>query len=172
MKSNFLRHILRVGIGTLSAQLLTALTLPLLTRLYMPEAYAGWALLMSAVLIVSSISTLRYELAIVLPDSHEEAANVMVGCAGITCVGALIVGLFIPWCAFWVLGETFYNELKGWLWSVPPLIICMASIWPRMHGAPGHRSSNGTRFRNSHCRLRPSSANFWRPCAGFGVHPV
>lgn len=91
----------------------------------MPSAYAGWALLMSVVLIVSSVSTLRYELAIVLPDSHEEAANVMVGCAGITCVAALIAGLFIPWCAVWMLGETFYNDLKGWLWSVPPLIICM-----------------------------------------------
>jgi hypothetical protein len=64
-------------------------------------------------------------LAIVTPDSHEEAANVMVGYAGLTCVVALIAGLFIPCCDSWLLGESFYNELKGWLWSVPPLIIFM-----------------------------------------------
>lgn len=64
-------------------------------------------------------------LAIVIPDSHGEEANVMVGYDGLTCVVALIAGLFIPWCASWLLGESFYNELKGWLWSVPPLIIIM-----------------------------------------------
>ena len=109
----------------MAAQLLTVLTLPLLTRLYMPSAYAGWALLMSLVLVVTSVSTLRYELAIVLPDSHEEAANVMMGCAGVACAMALIAGLLIPLCGSWLIGESFYDELHGWLWSVPPLIVCM-----------------------------------------------
>lgn len=91
----------------------------------MPAAYAGWALLMSMVLIVSSVSTLRYELAIVLPDSHEEAANVMVGCMGIACATAIATGLLIPWLGFWILGDSFYVELHGWLWSVPALIVGM-----------------------------------------------
>jgi len=99
--------------------------MPLLTRLYMPSAYAGWALLMSVVLIVASISTLRYELAIVLPGSHEEAANVMAGCVGISCAIALLVGAFIPLGGAWLIGESFYDELHGWLWSIPLLIVCI-----------------------------------------------
>ena len=120
----FLRHIFTVGTGGVLAQFLTAATMPVLTRLYLPSAYAGWALLMSIVLIVTSVSTLRYELAIVLPDSHEEAANVMVGCTEIACAMALMSGLLIPWCGSWLLGDFFYDELHVWLWSVPPLIVC------------------------------------------------
>jgi O-antigen/teichoic acid export membrane protein len=125
IRSGFFRHILSVGLGSLSAQLLTAATLPLLTRLYMPAAYSGWALLMSVVLIVASVSTLRYELAIVLPDTHEEAANVMIGCMGIACAVAMVSGLLLPWCGSWMLGESFSDELHGWLWCMPPLIVCM-----------------------------------------------
>jgi lipopolysaccharide exporter len=91
----------------------------------MPSAYAGWALLMSVVLIVASVSTLRYELAIVLPGSHEEAANVMAGCVGISCAIALLAGAFIPFGGTWLLGESFYDELHGWLWSIPLLIVCI-----------------------------------------------
>lgn len=127
IRSGFFHNILSVGFGSLSAQLLTALTLPLLTRLYMPSAYAGWALIVSIVLVVTSVSTLRYELAIVLPDSHEEAANVMMGCIGIVCGIGLISGLLVPWCGYWVIGEAFQNELYGWLWSVPPMVVCMGT---------------------------------------------
>jgi O-antigen/teichoic acid export membrane protein len=125
MRSKFLQNILSVGFGSLCAQFLTAFTLPLLTRLYMPSAYAGWALLMSVVLVVASVCTLRYELAIVLPESHDEAANLMLGCTGIVGGIALLSGLLLPWCGFWLIGESFYNELSSWLWSVPLMIGCM-----------------------------------------------
>ena len=120
-----MHNILSVGFGSLSAQLLTVFTLPLLTRLYMPSAYAGWALLMSIVLVVASVCTLRYELAIVLPESHDEAANLMIGCTGIVCGIALVSGLIFAWCGFWLIGESFYNELSSWFWSVPLMIGCM-----------------------------------------------
>mgnify|MGYP001044965547 CR=1 FL=1 len=125
INSPFLYHILRVGFGSVSAQLLTVITLPLLTRLYMPSAYAGWALLMSVVLIVASVATLRYELAIVLPATHEEAANVMAGCVGISCAMALLASALIPLCGTWLLGDSFYDELHSWLWSIPLLIVCI-----------------------------------------------
>lgn len=78
---------------------------------------------MSVVLIVASVATLRYELAIVLPATHEEAANVMAGCVGIACVLALLTGALISFGSDWILGEAFHDELRGWLWSIPPLIV-------------------------------------------------
>jgi O-antigen/teichoic acid export membrane protein len=112
-----------VGFGGAGAQALTVVTLPIITRLYSPEAYAGWALLMSVVIIFTSVATLRYELAVVLPSTHEEAANVMAVCAVVTAIVAACSALLLTVSGAWLLGEGFYKELKLWLWSVPPLIV-------------------------------------------------
>ncbi len=91
----------------------------------MPSAYAGWALLLSIVLVVASVCTLRYELAIVLPESHDEAASLMIGSMGSVCVIAFVSGLLIAWFRFWLIGGSFYAELSSWLWSVPFMIVFM-----------------------------------------------
>jgi O-antigen/teichoic acid export membrane protein len=123
MKAGFLRNILTVGSGGAAAQALTVITMPIITRLYSPEAYAGWALLMSVVVIFASIATLRYELAVILPATHEEAANVMGVCFLVTGMIAVSAALFLPISGTWLLGEEFYGELRLWLWYVPPLIV-------------------------------------------------
>jgi O-antigen/teichoic acid export membrane protein len=123
MKPDYLRHILTVGSGGATAQALTVITMPIITRLYSPEAYAGWALLMSVVIIFTSIATLRYELAVVLPSTHEEAANVMGVCFFVTGTIAALAALLVPVSGTWLLGEGFYGELRLWLWYVPPLIV-------------------------------------------------
>jgi O-antigen/teichoic acid export membrane protein len=83
---------------------------------------------MSIVLIAASVATLRYELAIVLPSSHEEAANVMAGCIGSTVIIAVMSGLFIAMSGTWLVGAEFYGELRFWLWSVPFLIFFIG-VW-------------------------------------------
>jgi lipopolysaccharide exporter len=112
-----------VGFGGTAAQILTVATIPIITRLYSPEAYAGWALLMSVVIIFTSVATLRYELAVVLPSTHEEAANVIVVCAIVTVIIAACSAILLPVSGAWLLGEAFRKELKLWLWCVPPLIV-------------------------------------------------
>ena len=120
---SFLRQILTVGSGSMMAQVLTVATMPVLSRLYSPTAYAGWALLMSVTIIFTSVATLRYELAIVLPSTHEEAANVMAVCAFVTIAMSIIAGCLLPLSWGWLLGKGFYRELNFWLWSVPLLIV-------------------------------------------------
>lgn len=83
---------------------------------------------MSIVLIAASVATLRYELAIVLPSSHEEAANVMAGCIGSTVIIAVISGMFIAVGGSRLIGFEFYDELRFWLWSVPFLIVFIG-VW-------------------------------------------
>ena len=60
-----------VGAGGAIGQIATVLFNPILTRLYTPESYGQWALLLSLALLATTISSLRYELAILLPDTHE-----------------------------------------------------------------------------------------------------
>jgi len=124
---------LTVGSGGVAAQLLTVITMPVITRLYAPDAYAGWALLMSVVIIFTSVATLRYELAIVLPKTHDEAANVLVVCILSTVITSLCTIIILSLWGKWLIGGEFYEEMRRWIWSVPPLIIFtgvyQASIW-------------------------------------------
>ncbi|MGZ6206016.1 MAG: lipopolysaccharide biosynthesis protein [Syntrophales bacterium] len=133
IRPGFSRHILTVGSGGIATQLLTVVTIPLITRLYAPDAYAGWALLMSVIIIFTSVATLRYELAIVLPKTHDEAANVLVVCVLSTIITFLCATIILLVWGKWLIGGKFYEEMRGWIWSVPPLItftgVYQASIW-------------------------------------------
>lgn len=122
----FIRRVATVGLGGGVAQGLTFLTMPIITRLYAPDAYAGWAILVSVSLIFSSVATLRFELAVVLPHEDEDAANlaclcllaalmVSGGAAGILSLGSRTI-----------IGEAFHPVLKAWLWTIPVLIALTA----------------------------------------------
>ncbi len=112
-----------MGFGGLAAQVFTILTIPIITRLYPPEFYAGWALLMSVAAIFTSIAVLRYELAVVLPETHEEAANVLVVCLLLTVITAGFAAILLPLCGHWLIGKSFHAELNFWLSSIPPFIL-------------------------------------------------
>ena len=120
-----LRDIFTVGAGGMIAQLVTASSMPVVTRLYSPDAYAGWALMMAIVVIFTSVATFRYELAIVLPDKHEEAINVMAVCLVATIGMSLMSCMIVYFGKSWLIGEKFNNELSAWIWCVPFLILTM-----------------------------------------------
>lgn len=105
--------------------MLTVGTMPLLTRLYTPDAYAGWALLMSVAVIFAAVGTLRYELAVVLPPTHEEAANGVMGGLVVVLAAALAGGALFYLCGEVLLGGGFYPELEKWIGGVPILIAAM-----------------------------------------------
>lgn len=56
------------------AQLATLVAMPVLSRLYRPEAFGEYSLFVSITLLAAVVATLRYEIAIVLPRSLREAA--------------------------------------------------------------------------------------------------
>ena len=72
-QSTFFRGVLAIAGGTALAQVAGVLFLPLLTRLYSPEALGLWGLFVSFLGVASVAATLRYEVAIVAASSEEEA---------------------------------------------------------------------------------------------------
>lgn len=58
----------------LGAQMIALLSLPFLTRLYEPSAYAQWAIVQAVVLFVGAVASLRYDLAIVVERDHRMAS--------------------------------------------------------------------------------------------------
>ena len=73
--SSFATDVLKLVTGTTFAQIIAILASPLLTRLYGPEAFGFLALFTSITSIIGVIACMRYEMAIMLPKTDEEAAN-------------------------------------------------------------------------------------------------
>ncbi len=80
-KSSFLSNISTLVIGTTFAQVLGILVSPILTRLYGPESFGIFAIFLSISTIITVIICLRYECAIILPESDNEAANILALCS-------------------------------------------------------------------------------------------
>lgn len=105
--NKFLRNVVALASGTATAQLLTLIFLPVLTRLYGPEAFGIYGTFMAFFLILAPLSVLSYSIAIVLPKSDEEAKGLMV----LSVVIGLIV-FFLSLLFFMIFMEKLAILLK------------------------------------------------------------
>lgn len=116
---SFGRNVITLMTGTSFAQALLILASPILTRLYSPEDFGVFALYLSVLGILTVVACWRYELAIVLPEKDEDAANLLVLsiciCFGMTALTWILAALFRNSIAN-LLGAP---ELAPWLWFMP-----------------------------------------------------
>ena len=77
-KSQFFKNVLTLSSGTFISQLIIFVGTPILTRIYDPESFGILALYLSFVGIFWTISSGKYELAIVLPKERKDALNLLV----------------------------------------------------------------------------------------------
>lgn len=92
--------------GTLLGQLVAFCALPVLTRVYSPLEFAGFAVFAAVLGILAPISCLRYEIAIPLPQDDKEAFGLVVA-AVLSAIG-LFVFTFIGFILF---GQNIANVL-------------------------------------------------------------
>jgi len=120
---SFASDILKLITGTAIAQIITILAYPILTRIYGPAAFGLFALFISITAIIGVIACLRYELAIMLPERDEEAANIL----GICFILVIIISLSL-FPIIYFLGDFFVNiinapDLAHYLWLLPIFIL-------------------------------------------------
>lgn len=118
-KNAFARGVSVLVGGTVGAQALMVLASPLLTRLYTPEDFGLLAVYASILSLFTVIASLRYELAIPLPEKDSEAAHVAI-------LSLLIVGLIAAISALMILigGERLAQlinapDMANYLWLIP-----------------------------------------------------
>lgn len=123
---SLLRRIITVGSGTALAQIITAASTPLLTRLFAPEAHAAWAIFLSTSVIFSGVATFRYDLAIVLPKDRRQSANLMLaGCASAAAF-SLLAGTVLGLVGPHYLPPELHQSLRLWCWLVPVSVLSTA----------------------------------------------
>jgi O-antigen/teichoic acid export membrane protein len=118
-KRSFLVDVLKLAWGTGSAQVLAVLAALFTARLFTPSAFGVAALFASITSLAIIISTLRYELAIMLPKHDEESANAV----GVSVLFILVISTAIGGLA-WASGEMLPRLLKApdlhhYLWLLP-----------------------------------------------------
>ncbi|NPA79358.1 MAG: oligosaccharide flippase family protein, partial [Gammaproteobacteria bacterium] len=97
-KGGFLFYVTLLTGGTVIGQGLFVLISPLLSRLYSPEAFGDWGVFVSTAGLLASVATLRYELAIPLPEKEEDAQ-------ALAWVGALVAigfSVVLFGLSFWI----------------------------------------------------------------------
>ena len=121
--SVFYKNILTLFKGSILSQFIPLLISPIITRLYSPREFGVLALFSSISVILGSIVNGRYEQALVLVKSEDEARHLTILSLLISCVISfvflLIYILFKPFLL------VFFNEpeLGNWIYFIPLVIL-------------------------------------------------
>lgn len=117
-KHPFVRRVSVLVGGTAIGQLIAILALPILTRLYTPDAFSTLAVYNSFLALITVIACLRLQIAIPLPKSDRVAAAL--------CILSLISVVFISvlsGVAVLLIPEIFNkltnNKISQYLWLIP-----------------------------------------------------
>jgi len=116
------------------AQVLTVLAYPILMRLFTPDQFGLFALFGALNMTFVVVASGRYELAIVLAKTEQEAANLLALSLGIVVAVSAASGL-----AVWAFGDPLlnllgYQELNVLVWFLPLMILTntaaqVLSVW-------------------------------------------
>ena len=99
--ASFLSNLFKLTTGTMIAQVVGILLIPVVTRIYSPESFGIAQLFLSIAAVLVVISPLSYHFVVMLPEKDEDSMNVFVLC--IVCIlstsaiaGAVFIG-FADW---------------------------------------------------------------------------
>lgn len=77
--------------GTVTSRLVLLIALPLLSRMYSPDQIGVWFLVASAAMILATVASLRYELAIMLPEDDEKSFQILRICFWLNLLSSVAV---------------------------------------------------------------------------------
>lgn len=118
-KSSFARSVSILAGGAAAGQVIIVLTSPLLTRLYSPEDFGLLAVYAALLSILSVIASLRYQLAIPLPERDEEASHLVALSLIIVVAISLLTTLLILFFSKPIVELFRTPALASYLWLLP-----------------------------------------------------
>lgn len=124
---SFLRSVAVLVSGTAMAHGITAMALPVLSRLYTPAEFSLLAVFAGLVAIVSVAACLRFDVAIALPESDHEALTLLVLSLGAALLVSVSLGLLVLVAPAWVARTLNQPGLQPHLWLVPLAVLLVSS---------------------------------------------
>jgi len=118
-KDRFSRGVVTIMSGTILSRIIAFAAIPFLSRLFTPSDFGVLAIFGLIVGSMGTLITWRYEAAIVLPESDEEAVNILGVCIGLATISTAL--LFIIFYYYAAAVAIFFGapELIPWLYWAP-----------------------------------------------------
>lgn len=120
------RNLARLASGSIIAQVLVTVSMPVLTRLFAPEAFGVTALFTAAYGLLIPIITLKYDQAVIMPKSQDRAIAI----GGMVMVVATVNSLIV--CAVVVTYLVFLSGKREYLWLLLPLALWLGAAFTLM----------------------------------------
>lgn len=105
--------------GTATAQLLTIIAAPILTRLYSPEDFGLLSVYGGLLGLFTVIASLRYELAIPICVGNKEVANTVALCVVLVVGMASLAGLVVVFFGDFIVNYLAVPKLSQYFWLLP-----------------------------------------------------
>lgn len=118
-KEGFSRNVAMLAGGAAAGQFLIILVTPILSRLYSPEDFGMLAAFAALLGIFSVIASLRYELAIPLPVSDADAADIFFLSVLVLCCFSIFLAVVFYFFSDYLLGVISVGGVAEWLWMLP-----------------------------------------------------
>ena len=128
LRSKLLRNIVTVVSGTAGAQAITLAFMPVITRIYGPEAYGVLGTFLSVTMMLIPVAALTYPIAIVLPKRDGDAR----GLVRLALVTALVLAALVA-LALQLFGERVaavadISIIQPYLMLIPFVMFCGAAL--------------------------------------------
>jgi O-antigen/teichoic acid export membrane protein len=124
-KNSFARSVSVLAGGTAAGQATLILFSPVLTRLYNPDDFGVLAVFASILGILGVVVSMRYQLAILLPESDEEAAQVTMLSLLVVLGMATLSAIIIIFSRRWIAESLNTPALAGYLLMLPLSLLLM-----------------------------------------------
>lgn len=120
---SFRKNVIAMLSGTAAAQAIPLLMSPALTRLYSPEAFGLQTLFMGWTAALGVAATCRYDLAVVLPDSDDDADSIAALVLAIAACTLLVLAVVVAFASADLAGLSGFGGHSVWLWLLVPMVL-------------------------------------------------
>jgi O-antigen/teichoic acid export membrane protein len=118
-ESEFGRNVIKLMTGASAAQIIPIIVSPVLTRLYTPGEFGVLALYSAVVVIIGSIATGKYDLAIVLPKDEKSARSLVTLGIILSAFIALSCMVLVITCEELIARFVDNIQFLSWLYLIP-----------------------------------------------------
>ena len=134
-QSASVRNVLKLAGGTAGSQVITVAAVPILTRLYGPESFGLLATFASILALLNVVSSLRYELAIAVPEDDDEAIALVWLCFVLVAISTALTALGVALLGNTLLVWLHQPEMKPLLWLFPVGVLLTGVYQPLSYWA-------------------------------------